>query len=142
MRSRLTVQSVLAALSAAGGYVSGLLGGWDAALKALTVFMAADYVTGLVVAGVFKASPKTESGALDSRVGFRGLLRKGAMLVLVLAAVRLGMLMGDGGWLRDAVVLFFCANEGLSILENIGLMGVEYPRFLTDMLEALKKREK
>lgn len=142
MRVNRMTQGLLAGLSAAGSTLAALLGGWDASLQALVVFMAADYASGLLVAGVFKASPKTATGALDSRVGFRGLLRKGAMLLLVLVAVRLGMLVSDGGWLRDAVILFFCANEGLSVLENIGLMGVKYPGFLTEMLEALKKQEK
>ena len=142
MKERLTIQAILAALSAAGGYAASLLGGWDAALKTLVLLMAADYVTGLLVAAVFKASPKTDSGTLDSRAGFRGLVRKFSVLLLVLAAAQLGNLLQDNGWLRDAAVLFFCANEGLSILENIGLMGVDYPDFLVDMLQALKKKEK
>ena len=63
----------LGALAAAGAFITQALGGWDGTLKALLAFMAADYVTGLLVAAVFRRSPKTERGALSSRAGFLGL---------------------------------------------------------------------
>ncbi|MEG1857490.1 MAG: phage holin family protein, partial [Pseudoflavonifractor sp.] len=118
---------VLAVLAAVGSVATGALGGWDAALQTLLVFMATDCVTGLVVAGVFKRSGKSEGGRLDSRAGFKGLCKKGAELVLVLVAVRLDILLGGAQYARMAVILFFIGNEGLSILENLGLMGVPYP---------------
>lgn len=129
-----------AALSALGSGAAAALGGWDGALQTLVWCMAADYVTGLVVAGVFRRSDKSESGALDSRAGFLGLLRKGAELLLVLVAARLDTILGDGAYARTAVVLFFTANEALSILENLGLMGVPYPAFLKAALEVLRSR--
>lgn len=132
--------AVLTALAAAGSFVAELLGGWDAALKTLVIFMAADYITGLVVAGVFKNSGKSSGGALSSSAGFAGLCRKFAVLLLILIAARLDSVIEGTGYLRNTVVIFFCANEGLSILENIGLMGVPYPAFLTDMLQALKSK--
>ena len=130
---------ILALLAAAGGVVIQALGGWDGALQGLVAFMAADYVTGLVVAGVFRRSGKTEGGGLESRAGFLGLVRKGGFLLLVFLGPRLVSLPG-GGFVRPAVCCFFMANEGLSILENLGLMGVPYPRFLRDMLESLREK--
>lgn len=130
----------LGGLAAAGSLLANALGGWDAALEALLWLMAADYLTGMVVAGVFRRSGKSESGALDSRAGFKGLCRKGAMLLLVLVAVRLDALTGEGRYARAAVVFFFAGNEGLSILENLGLMGVPYPAFLRQALEVLKQK--
>lgn len=131
--------TVLAGLAAAGGFLVSALGGWDVTLQVLVGFMAADYITGLVVAGVFHNSGKTENGALESRAGFKGLVRKCGILLLVFLAVMLDRATGYG-FIRPAVCLFFIANEGLSILENLGLMGVPYPAFLKNMLEALKKQ--
>lgn len=131
--------TALAVLAAAGGAAAQALGGWDMALQVLVSFMAADYLTGLLVAGVFKRSLKTPGGAVSSRAGFLGLLRKCAVLLVVLLAVLLDRAAGSS-FIRTAVCLFFIANEGLSILENLGLMGVPYPAFLRDMLEALRKQ--
>ncbi len=130
---------VLAGLSALGGLLLRLLGGWDVTLQLLIAFMAADYITGLVVAGVFHRSRKTAGGALDSRAGFQGLVRKCLILLLVFLAVLLDRAAGFG-FIRTAVCLFFSANEGLSVLENFGLMGVPFPSFLKNMLEALHRQ--
>ena len=135
----LAKSGVLAALAAAGSTLAGALGGWDAALQTLLLFMAADYLTGVLVAGVFRQSGKSADGALDSRAGFRGLCRKGAQLVAVLVGARLDALLGTD-WARTAVVLFFLGNEGLSILENLGLMGVPLPGALKNALTVLKSK--
>lgn len=132
--------AILAAVAAGVGAVTGALGGWDAALQTLIFLMATDCVTGVVVAGVFKRSAKSEQGKLDSRAGFKGLCRKGAQLGLVLVAVRLDAMTGAGQYARMAIIAFFIWNEGLSVLENLGLMGVPYPKFLRDVLEALKEQ--
>ncbi len=129
----------LGALAVAGGALSNLLGGWDITLQALLCCMAVDYITGLIVAGVFHNSGKTRTGALESRAGFKGLCRKCAVLLLVFLAALVDRYTGHS-FVRPAVCMFFIANEGLSILENIGLMGVPYPAFLENMLEALKKQ--
>lgn len=129
-----------AVLATIGGYLGNLLGGWDAALQILIIIMAVDYITGLIVAGVFKKSTKSETGALDSRAGFKGLVKKGVVLLVVLVAAQLDGLIG-GTFSRTAVILFYCANEGLSVLENVGVMGVEYPQFLKNALEALKEKD-
>ena len=126
-------------IGAVGAWIADLFGGFDAALITLTLFMAADYITGLVVAGVFHRSPKTETGALESRAGLKGLLRKGGILLVVLVACRLDLLLGSD-FIRDAAVIAFAANETISIIENLALMGVPVPKVLTEAIEVLKKK--
>lgn len=129
---------VLAGLAALGGLLIDSLGGWDMTLQALVAFMAADYGTGLAV-GALKRSSKTPGGGLESRAGFLGLVRKGAILLLVFLGAMLDQVTG-GGCIRPAVCCFFIANEGISVLENLGLLGVPYPQVLRGMLEALGKQ--
>ena len=128
-----------ASIGAIGAAIAGLFGGWDAALVTLIIFMAVDYITGLIVAGVFHASPKTESGALESKAGLKGLLRKGGMLLVVLVACRLDLMLG-AHFIRDAVVIALISNEALSIVENLGLMGVPIPAPIINAIEVLKNR--
>lgn len=123
-----------------GSGFASLFGGWDAAIVTLLIFMAIDYVTGLMVAGIFQKSPKTEGGGLESRAGWKGLIRKGVTLLIVLVAARLDLLAGDQSFIRDAVVIAFVVNETLSIIENAGLMGVPVPEVLVRAIEVLKKR--
>ena len=80
---------ICAAIGIVGGAIASLLGGWDTALQTLIIFMAIDYITGLIVAGVFHTSPKTKTGTLESRAGWKGLCRKGVSLLVVLVACRL-----------------------------------------------------
>lgn len=122
-----------------GGIVAAALGGWDASLKTLVVFMALDYFTGLVVAGVFKNSRKTENGALDSGTCFKGLCRKGMTLLYVLVAARLDLIIGTT-YIRDAVCIAFMTNELISLVENAGLMGIPVPAVITRAVEVLKNR--
>ena len=128
-----------ASIGAIGAAVAGLFGGWDAALVTLIIFMAIDYVTGLIVAGVFHNSPKTETGALESKAGLKGLLRKGGMLLVVLVACRLDLMLG-AHFIRDAVVIALVSNEALSIIENLGLMGIPIPAPIINAIEVLKNR--
>ena len=130
--------SVLLAAAAVAAGVGQLLGGWDEAIRVLVALMAADYLTGMLLALVWKRSPKSESGALDSRAGFKGLIKKGMMLLLVWLGVLLDGALGTT-YIRLAVILFFVGNEGLSLLENLGLMGVPFPGFLKNALEALRE---
>ena len=116
-----------------------LFGGWDAALTALLIFMAADYITGVLAAAVFHRSKKTEDGTLESRAGWKGLVRKGVTLAVVLAAARLDAVIGSD-FIRDAAVIGFIANEGLSILENAGLIGIPIPRAVVCAVHVLKER--
>lgn len=129
---------VLAALAAVGTFLANAMGGWDAAMQVLVAMMIADYVTGILVAAVWKKSNKSETGALDSKAGFKGLLKKGVILLLVWLGVLLDNALG-AAYIRTAVVLFFIGNEGISLLENLGLMGVPFPTFLRRALEALRE---
>lgn len=123
-----------------GGLVASLFGGWTASLTTLLIFMAIDYASGLVVAGVFHASPKSETGALESRAGFKGLIRKFTMLLFVMIGHRLDVAVGTT-YIRDAVCIAFMANELLSIVENAGLMGLPIPSIITDSIDILKNRK-
>lgn len=132
-----TKMAVSAAVGMAGATLTALLGGWDAALQTLVGFMAADYITGVTVAAVFHRSDKTAGGALSSAAGLKGLFRKGGMLVLVYIACRLDLL-ADTNYIRDAAVIALITNEAVSILENLGLMGVPIPPAVTKAFEVLK----
>lgn len=122
-----------------GGAIASLFGGWDAALSTLMLFMALDYITGLIVAGVFQASEKTDTGALESRAGWKGLCRKGVTLLIVLVACRIDLLMGTD-FFRDSVVIAFITNETISIIENAGLMGVPIPAAIVKAIDVLKAK--
>jgi len=128
------------AVGVVGGIVTNLLGGWDSALSALFICIILDYVTGLMVAGVFKKSPKTKNGALESRVGLKGLIRKIVMIVLVVAAHRLDILTG-ANYIRYTVIIGFICNEVISLIENAGLMGIPIPSVLTKAIDVLKNEE-
>lgn len=122
-----------------GAFISTALGGWDTGLQTLVVFMILDYVTGLIVAGVFKKSGKSENGALDSRAGWKGLFKKGMTLLVVLIGHRLDLVMGTSV-IREAVIIAYIVNETLSIIENAGLMGLPIPKMLRDAIDILKTR--
>lgn len=129
---------ILGAAAAVGSYAVNALGGWDGTLALLLAMMGADCLTGWLVAAVWKKSNKSASGALESRAGWKGLCRKGATLLIVWVGVMLDAALGVD-YIRTAVCLFFAGNEGLSLLENLGLMGVPFPRFLKNALDALRE---
>ena len=124
-------------LSAVGAFGAALVGEWDGAIITLLLFMAADWITGLTVAGGFKKSPKSETGALESRVGLKGLCRKGAMLLIVIIAYRLDIMAGLNGILRTGAIITLVCNEALSVLENVNLMGVKYPAIVDRVIRQL-----
>lgn len=124
-----------------GGFVASLFGGWSAALTTLVIFMGIDYFSGLLVAGVFHNSKKTESGALESKAGWKGLCRKGMTLLIVLIGYRLDLAIGVN-YIKDAVTIAFIANETISIVENAGLMGVPMPEILTKAIDVLNTKSK
>lgn len=129
-------ESVSAAVGMAAGTISWLVGGFDTPVLALVICMSVDYVTGLIVAGIFQASPKTKGGGLDSRVGWKGLARKVVTLLMVVVA-NLADILLELHYIRDGVIAAFCANECISILENAGLMGIRIPKVLKAALEKL-----
>lgn len=120
-------------------WVAEAFGGWDDAMTTLVICMLIDYVTGLMVAGLFKKSSKTADGGLESRAGWKGLARKFSTLLLVLVAVRIDMALGTT-YICNAVVFSFMANELLSIVENVGLMGVPLPKVITEAITLLNKK--
>ncbi len=123
-----------------GAWISEAFGGWDAALSTLVIFMGLDYITGVLVAGVFHRSVKSENGGLKSDAGWQGLCRKGVVLTIVFISCRLDMLLGTV-YIKDAVVAAFCANELISIIENAGLMGVPMPDVIIKAIDLLKRDE-
>lgn len=122
-----------------GGTVAAAFGGWDAAMITLISMMVIDYLTGVLVAGVFHNSPKTENGTLESKAGWKGLCRKGVTLLIVLVAARLDIILGTE-FIRDAVVIGYIANEIISIIENAGLMGVPIPSAIEKAIEVLQSK--
>jgi len=116
-----------------------LLGGWDGMLACMFIMMALDYLTGILVAFTGK-SLKTESGAFKSSVAFTGLMKKLTMLIVVAVAVVLDNLMASDGVCRTAAIGFFVANEGLSIIENAGVLGVPIPAVIVKMLDVLRQK--
>lgn len=122
-----------------GGVISSMFGGWDAAIVTLLSFMAIDYVSGLIVAGVFHKSNKSDSGALESRAGWKGLCRKGMTILFVLIAYRLDLALCVN-YIRDAVIIGFIANELISIVENAGLMGLPLPAVISKAIDVLTKK--
>lgn len=122
-----------------GGFIAKAFGGWSDAMTTLVICMLIDYITGLIVAGVFKKSKKTDDGGLESRAGWKGLARKFSTLLLVLVAVRLDMELGTD-YICQCVIYGFMANECLSIVENIGLMGVPLPKAITGAITLLNRK--
>lgn len=127
-----------AALISAGAVLAAIFGGWDGSMVTLCVFILIDYLAGIVLAAVFRRSKHTATGALDSRAGLMGLFRKAGMMLVVIVAVRLDMLCGLDGVLRAGTIYALIANEALSIIENLGLMGVPLPDALYSAIERLR----
>ena len=123
----------------AGSFVAKAFGGWDSALVTLIFFMIVDYVSGLVVAGVFHKSKKSENGALESHAGWKGLCKKGMTLLFVLIAYRLDLALGLD-FVRTTVIIGFMANELISIVENAGLMGIKLPAVLSKAIDILTQK--
>lgn len=122
-----------------GSAIATLFGGWDTGLTTLCIFMALDLISGLVVAGVFKKSKKTKTGALNSDSFIKGLFKKCMMLAFVLIAYRLDLMIGTN-YVRNAVIIAFCASELLSLVENAGLMGIPMPAVIIKSIDVLRQK--
>ncbi len=131
--------SMLGAFSVVVGGIASALGGFDVILKFLVTLMAIDYLTGLIIAIVWKKSPKTSGGGVESHQSVKGLFRKGGMLLVVYLGVQLDLVTGTD-FVRNMVIMFFIGNEGISVMENLGIMGVKYPPFIANAFEVLKER--
>ena len=124
------IQLVFAAI---GGWLGWFLGGCDGLLYALIAFVAADYITGVMCAIIDKK--------LSSEVGFKGIFKKVLIFMLVGVANILDVqVIGSGCVLRTAVIFFYISNEGVSLVENAGHLGLPIPAKLKDVLEQLHDR--
>ena len=120
-------------ITAIGGWLGWVLGGWDGFLYALVVFVITDYLTGLMAAAVEKK--------LSSEIGFKGIFRKGLIFMLVgIGHILDTKVIGDGSVLRTAVIFFYISNEGISIIENAGRIGLPIPEKLKAVLDQLKTK--
>ena len=125
-----TMQIILAAV---GGWLGYFLGGCDGLVYALILFVAADYITGVMCAAVDKR--------LSSEIGFKGICKKVLIFVLVgLANILDVQIIGTGSVLRTAVIFFYISNEGVSLLENAAHLGLPIPSKLKDILQQLHNR--
>ena len=116
-----------------GGWLGYFLGGYDGLLYALIVVMVVDYITGVMCA--------INDKKLSSAVGFRGICRKVLILMLVGIANLLDVtVIGTGAVLRTAVIFFYLSNEGVSLLENAGHLGLPIPEKLKEILAQLHDR--
>ena len=120
--------------------IAEVFGGWDAAMITLVTLMIIDYIMGVLVAAVWHNSPKSETGTLESRAGWKGLCRKGVILLIVLIAARLDILLGTSNIVRNAAIIGYSANELISIVENAGLMGVPIPSIIQKAIDILQKK--
>ena len=134
------MDNVIKYLSLCAGLVVGLYGGWTQGTRVLVVLMVIDYVLGCLCA-LTGHSLKTPSGHFLTSVAFAGLLKKAVIMLVILVAVQVDKALGhgDGVMFRSAAEFFYIATEGLSIVENAGLLGVPIPRFLRQALEALRE---
>ena len=134
-----TKPSFLAAVGSVGGFIVRLLGGWGEDMTTLLIFMGVDFLLGLAIAAIWKKSGKSESGALNSWSAWVGLIRKGASLLVVLVGNRLDIMLGLD-YIRTAVIIAFCTDELISIVENLGIMGVPLPVVVTKAIDVLKSK--
>lgn len=109
-----------------------LVGGIDIAMKSLLIVIVIDYITG-VMSAIYNKK-------LNSNIGLKGILKKFSYLIIVSLSVILDRIVGDTGAIRTLVIYFFVANDGISIVENIGKMGVPLPKKLTEVLEQLRSK--
>ncbi len=124
---KVTVGIISAIVSEA---LSATLGGWDVWLQTLVLFVILDYISGVMAAAVQKK--------LNSEIGYKGIIKKVFIFILVAVAFKLDMLFGTDA-MRIAVIGFYLGTEGLSILENAGKANLPLPEFLTKALQQLRE---
>ena len=120
--------------------ILSLVGGITMPFIILLIFMCTDYITGLILSGVFKKSKKTESGGLSSEIGFKGLIKKVCIIICVIVANMLDYVLKTN-YIRNVVIISFITNEVISIIENLGLIGVKIPKVITNAIDILKGKE-
>ncbi len=117
-----------------GAALAWLIGGFDELFKILIVFAIIDYASGLTAAWLNKE--------VSSSRGLRGIAKKTFLLALVVVAAKIDYMMAGNGFLRNSIIYALICNEGISILENCGRIGIPIPRPLFSALDKLKSKEK
>lgn len=120
-------------------YICSLFGGWSSSLTTLCIFMLIDFLSGIILSSVFKKSPKSINGGLSSAAATRGFFKKIAYLMIVVVGYQIDKIT-ESTFIKDSIIIFFISNESLSIVENIGLMGVPLPKYLINVIDVLKER--
>ena len=132
-------ETVCTAIGLIGSLITSLLGGWDVPMKALVICMIIDYISGLMVAGIFHKSKKSDNGALNSSIGMKGLCKKCMVLFWVIVMAQVGKVT-NMEYLRNVVIIGFIANEFISIAENSKLMGIPLPKPIFNAIDVLTER--
>jgi toxin secretion/phage lysis holin len=133
------ITSLKSGLAIVGGAIGGIFGGWDMGLKVLFAMVIIDYLTGMIASGY--------QGKLSSSIGMKGIIKKVMIFVVVYIGVLLDGVLGStitifefDATIRMAVIFFYIANEGISILENMDRMEVALPSFLRSLLQQMRDR--
>ncbi len=119
-------------IGVAGGILAGIFGQWNTALWALVILMAMDYITGIIKAIYIKK--------LSSEEGYKGILKKITILVIVALANVVQVITGSAAAVREIVIMFYIANEGISVLENVAAVSTKMPAALKNILLQLRDR--
>lgn len=121
------------ALALCGTALTFLIGGWAVSLTVLCVFMAIDIITGVMKGAI--------NGGLRSSIGYKGMLKKSAIFLVIILAHMLDLMVGGLPVFRTMATYFYIGNEGLSILENLGKMGVPVPKGIAKYIKQLSKKD-
>ncbi|MBE5966402.1 MAG: phage holin family protein [Lachnospiraceae bacterium] len=138
-RANILKATIACIIGAVGSFIANLFGGWTNDLATLIIMMGIDFLTGLLIAAVWKKSEKSKTGALSSWSAWKGLCRKGVSLLFVLIAYRLDLALGVN-YIRTAVIIGFIVNELISITENAGIMGIPIPGVIVKAIDMLKQK--
>lgn len=137
----LNKETLCTGIGAVGSFIAQALGGWSMGLQTLIIFMGIDYFMGFTNAAVFKNSQKSKNGTLNSEICWKGLCRKGIMLLFVLIGHRLDLTF-ELDYIKNAIIIAFLANELISICENAGLMGIDLPPVVKNAIDILTEKSK
>lgn len=122
-----------------GASLCSTFGGWTNSTSTLFWFMGIDYLTGIVLAMIFKKSPKTETGGLSSKVGWKGIAKKGMTILFLIIGYKLDVMLSVN-YIKDGICIAFICNELVSITENATLIGFPTPSFITNAIDILKSK--
>ncbi|MBU3146837.1 holin family protein [Clostridium sp. CF012] len=132
--------SICIGIGLIGGTMASALGGADKLLIAFIICVGVDYFTGLAVALIFKNSPKTKTGGAESSAGFKGLVKKAFIFLIIVVINQVDIVLGSGGFIRNAAIIGFMTNECISLIENAGLMGIDLPPAVINAIDILKRK--